>query len=227
MMRIAEALEAFRPHRGDAIVVPGRGGRYWIERTTRPELDVPLGDPAMGGHAGFALGLALARPEPKLALFDSEGDTLDAARGDAAYAQVLFLFLGGRVVHSRFGMLLQGTRSNERRMIALGFPTFRYKLAAFVMAGAVCGLAGALFANLTLFVSPSIMHWTRSGEILMMVILGGIGPLFGPVIGAAAYLLLESVLARWSEHWQTILGPLLILVVLFSKSGPARLVKSR
>jgi thiamine pyrophosphate-dependent acetolactate synthase large subunit-like protein len=76
MMRIAEALEAFRPHRGDAIVVPGRGGRYWIEQTARPDLDVPLGDPAMGGHAGFALGLALARPERKLVLFDSEGDIL-------------------------------------------------------------------------------------------------------------------------------------------------------
>src|ERR1700688_5132577 len=76
MMRIAEALEAFRPHRGDAIVVPGRGGRYWVEQTSRPELDVPLGDPAMGGHAGVALGLALARPERKLVLFDSEGDIL-------------------------------------------------------------------------------------------------------------------------------------------------------
>src|SRR4026209_970016 len=76
MMRIAEALEAFRPHRGDAIVVPGRGGRHWTELTDRQNLDAPLGDPAMGGHAGFALGLALARPEPKLVLFDSEGDIL-------------------------------------------------------------------------------------------------------------------------------------------------------
>jgi thiamine pyrophosphate-dependent acetolactate synthase large subunit-like protein len=76
MMRIAEALEAFRPHRGDAIVVPGRGGRYWIDQTSHPDLDVPLGDPAMGGHAGFGLGLALARPERKLVLFDSEGDIL-------------------------------------------------------------------------------------------------------------------------------------------------------
>jgi thiamine pyrophosphate-dependent acetolactate synthase large subunit-like protein len=74
MMRIAEALDAFRPHRGDAIVVPGRGGRYWVEQTGNQALDVPLGDPAMGGHAGFALGLALARPERKLVLFDSEGD---------------------------------------------------------------------------------------------------------------------------------------------------------
>src|SRR4029079_16530426 len=103
----------------------------------------------------------------------------------------LFLMLGGRAVASRFGMVLQGMRSNERRMIALGFPTFRYKLAAFVMAGAVCGIAGALFANLTLFVSPSIMHWTRSGEIMMMVILGGLGSLVGPVFGAAVYLILE------------------------------------
>ncbi len=140
---------------------------------------------------------------------------------------LLFLGLGGRMVRSRFGVLLQGTRSNERRMIALGFPTLRYKLAAFVIAGAVCGVAGALFANLTLFVSPSVMHWTRSGEILMMVILGGIGTLFGPVLGAAAYLLLEAVLSRFSEHWQAILGPLLILVVLFSKSGLFGLVTAQ
>src|SRR5256885_9345479 len=75
-MRMAEALEASRPHRGDAIVGPGRGGRYWVEQTTQQELDAPLGDPAMGGHAGFGLGLALARPERKCVLFDSEGDIL-------------------------------------------------------------------------------------------------------------------------------------------------------
>jgi thiamine pyrophosphate-dependent acetolactate synthase large subunit-like protein len=76
MMRIAEALEAFRPHRGDAIVVPGRGGRHWVDLTADRNLDVPLGDPAMGGHAGFALGLALARPDKRVVLFDSEGDIL-------------------------------------------------------------------------------------------------------------------------------------------------------
>src|SRR5436190_22682083 len=76
MMRIAEAIEAFRPHSGDALVVPGRGGRYWVEQTTSPDLDAPLGDPAMGGHAGFGLGLAMARPERKVVLFDSEGDIL-------------------------------------------------------------------------------------------------------------------------------------------------------
>jgi len=132
---------------------------------------------------------------------------------------LLCLWAGGRVVRSRFGMVLQGARSNERRMAALGFPVFRYKLAAFVLAGTVCGVAGALFANLTLFASPAIMHWTRSGEIMVMVILGGIGTLFGPVLGAAAYLLLESGLSRATEHWQAVLGPLLLLVVLFSKTG--------
>jgi branched-chain amino acid transport system permease protein len=152
------------------------------------------------------------------------GGALDLDRPVILYYVVfafllLFLFLGNRIVQSRFGVLLQGVRSNERRMIALGFPTFRYKLAAFVMAGAVCGVAGALFANLTLFVSPSIMHWTRSGEIMMMVILGGIASLIGPVFGAAAYLILESVLSRLTEHWQAVLGPILILVVLFSKTG--------
>jgi branched-chain amino acid transport system permease protein len=132
---------------------------------------------------------------------------------------VLFLFVGSRIVQSRFGALLQGIKSNERRIVALGFPTFRYKLTAFVIAGAVCGVAGALFANLTLFVSPSVIHWTRSGEIMMMVILGGLGTLVGPVFGAAAYLILESVLSRLTEHWQAVLGPILILVVLFSKTG--------
>jgi branched-chain amino acid transport system permease protein len=129
------------------------------------------------------------------------------------------LFIASRIVASRFGMVLQGARSNERRMAAIGFHVFRYRLAAFVIAGAMCGLAGALFANLTLFVSPSIMHWSRSGEIMVMVLLGGMGTLFGPVIGAALYLVFESVLSRVTEHWQAVLGPLLVVVVLFAKAG--------
>jgi thiamine pyrophosphate-dependent acetolactate synthase large subunit-like protein len=76
MMHTADMLRAFAPYREDAIVVPGRGGRYWIDLTTRPNLDVPIGDPAMGGHAGFGFGLALARPDKKVILFDSEGDIL-------------------------------------------------------------------------------------------------------------------------------------------------------
>lgn len=76
MMRISEALEAFRPHRENGVVIPGRGGRYWVDLTGNEKLDLPMGDPAMGGHAGFGLGVALARPERKVVLFDSEGDIL-------------------------------------------------------------------------------------------------------------------------------------------------------
>lgn len=135
------------------------------------------------------------------------------------------LLLGSRLVESRFGMVVRGAKSNERRMAALGFATYRYRLAAFVIAGAMGGLAGVLLANQTLFLSPSIMHWTRSGEIMMMVILGGMGTLFGPVAGAAAYLVLENVLSGLTSHWQAVLGPLLIIVVLFSKGGILNLVR--
>ena len=132
---------------------------------------------------------------------------------------VLCLGFGWRLVNSRFGMVIRGTKSNERRMLSLGFRTFRYKLLAFVISGAIAGIAGALLANLTLFLSPSVMHWTRSGEVMMMVILGGMGTLIGPVFGAIVYLLFESLLSGFTEHWQAILGPFLVLVVLFSKSG--------
>jgi branched-chain amino acid transport system permease protein len=131
----------------------------------------------------------------------------------------LCLGFGWRLVNSRFGMVIRGSKSNERRMLSLGFRTFRYKLLAFVISGAIAGVAGALLANLTLFLSPSIMHWTRSGEVMMMVILGGMGTLIGPVFGAVVYLLFENLLSGFTEHWQAILGPFLVLVVLFSKSG--------
>ena len=131
----------------------------------------------------------------------------------------LLLFLKGRLVESRFGMALRGIRDNERRMRAIGFPTYRYKLTAFVIAGAVAGLAGALIANQTEFVSPAFLDWPRSGEILVIVILGGIGSLAGPLLGAVAFLLLEEVLSAWTEHWMIVLGPILILVVLFARQG--------
>jgi branched-chain amino acid transport system permease protein len=129
------------------------------------------------------------------------------------------LYLVWRIVNSRFGLVIQGIRSNERRMQAIGFPAYRYRLACFVIAGAMCGLAGALLANHTEFVSPSIMYWTRSGDLMVMVILGGIGSLFGPLIGAIAFLALEEVLSGITEYWQIIIGPLLLLVVLFGRGG--------
>jgi branched-chain amino acid transport system permease protein len=148
------------------------------------------------------------------------------------YASIYFIW---RVTNSRFGMVLRGTRSNENRMLVIGFPTYRYKLAAFVMAGAMCGLSGALLANHTEFVSPAMMYWTRSGDLIVMVVLGGLGTLFGPVFGALALLFLEQFLpaiisaavtpfnpagaAKAGEYWQIVLGPLLLLVVLFARGG--------
>ena len=132
---------------------------------------------------------------------------------------VALLWLGHRLIHARFGTVVRAARSNEARMHAIGFATFRYKLVAFAIAGAVCGLAGALLANQTEYLTPSYMHWTRSGDIMVMVILGGMGTLFGPVLGAVALLLLEDVLSAWTVHWQVVLGPLLVLVVLYGRGG--------
>ena len=131
----------------------------------------------------------------------------------------LFLFFSQRLIQSRFGMVVRGTMENERRMRALGFATFRYRLLCFVIAGAGAGLAGALIANQTEYVSPGLMHWTRSGEILVMVLLGGMGTLIGPVVGAAALLLAEEILSVYTEHWMVYLGPFLVLVVLFARRG--------
>ncbi len=149
---------------------------------------------------------------------------LDLTSNVALYYVVLvllvaFLFIGRRLIASRFGMVIRGARSNERRLRALGFPTVRYRLTAFVIAGTVCGLAGVLLANLTNFASPAYMHWTRSGELIVMVILGGMGTLVGPVLGAFALLTLEEGLSSYTEHWQVVLGPILILIVLFARRG--------
>ena len=140
-----------------------------------------------------------------------------------------------RMVNSRFGLLIQGARSNDRRMRAIGFPTFRYKLVCFVIAGVLCGLSGVLLANHTNFISPALMHWTRSGDLIVMAVLGGMGTVFGPVIGAIALLMLEETLphliglgsylvtgkevAAAKEYWQLILGPMLLLIVLYARGG--------
>ena len=139
----------------------------------------------------------------------------------------LFLYLLYRLVNSRFGMVVRGINSNERRMKALGFATFRYKLLAFIIAGVVCGVAGALLANLTQFVTPTIMRWERSGEILVMVLMGGMGSLFGPVLGATVFLLLEEYLAGLTEHWMIIFGPFLVILVLFARRGIYGLIPDR
>jgi len=130
-----------------------------------------------------------------------------------------FLFIAHRLVRSRFGMVIRGGRQNERRMHALGFPVFRYKLTMFVIAAAGAGLAGALLANKTEFVSPGLLHWSVSGQLLVMVILGGMGSLFGPVLGAFVFLVLEDVLVAYTENWMVYFGPFLVVMVLFSRGG--------
>ncbi len=131
-----------------------------------------------------------------------------------------------RLASSRFGLVVQGSRSNDKRMHALGFPTYRYRLVCFVIAGMLCGLAGALLANHSDFISPATMHWTRSGDLLVMVILGGMRSLFGPVFGAIALLALEEGLSEITEYWQIILGPLLLAVVLYARGGIDGLLES-
>jgi branched-chain amino acid transport system permease protein len=134
---------------------------------------------------------------------------------------VLALLLAGlrRLVDSHFGMVIRGAKSNERRMQALGFPTLRYRLTAYVISALVCVLAGVLLANLTRFASPSFMQWQASGDLIVMIVLGGMGTLVGPVAGAAGLLLLEEVLADWTQHWMVIMGPLIVVIVMFSNRG--------
>jgi len=137
------------------------------------------------------------------------------------------IYLVWRLVNSRFGLAIQGARSNERRMRAIGFPTFRYKLACFVIAGALCGLAGVLLANHTDFISPAMMFWTRSGDLIVMAVLGGLGTSFGPLIGAVTYLLLEEALSRLTDYPGLFLGPALLLVAIYLHGGIAALLGAR
>jgi len=131
------------------------------------------------------------------------------------------VFLVDRIVNSRFGMVLQATKSNDARSRAIGFSPYPYRLIAFVISGAMCGLAGALYANHTSYITPNLMSWLQSGEFMFMVILGGMGTAAGPVLGAFALLLVEELLKGWTEYWQVVLGPLLVLSVIFFRRGLA------
>ena len=124
-----------------------------------------------------------------------------------------------RLLNARFGHVLQAIRDSEVRMQSLGYAVFRYKLCAFVLSGALAGLAGALLANQSGFVSPAMMQWSQSGMLMMMVILGGVGHLYGGVWGAIVFLLLEETLSHFTIHWQLGLGALLLAVVLLAPNG--------
>jgi branched-chain amino acid transport system permease protein len=125
------------------------------------------------------------------------------------------------VLDSRFGRVLRAAKENPMRVQALGFSPYPYRLIAYVLAGAICGLAGALLANASEFVSPAMLSWDRSGELLFMVILGGSGHLYGAILGALAIVLLEEWLSHLFPYWRLIFGPLLVLSVLFLRDGLA------
>jgi branched-chain amino acid transport system permease protein len=129
------------------------------------------------------------------------------------------LFLVDRLNKSPFGLALNGAHQNEERALTVGINVYRLRLVAFVISGAITGLAGALFADLNRFVSPTMFSWQISGEIMIFIILGGVGRLFGPVVGAALYILLEHFLGGLSEYWFIYLGAILLGVVLFAKGG--------
>jgi branched-chain amino acid transport system permease protein len=123
------------------------------------------------------------------------------------------------LVASRFGRVFRGARENRIRVETMGFDVFRVQLVAYAISGALGGLSGFLLANATNFVSPAYMSWHRSGELIIMVLLGGMGRLHGAIIGAAAFLLLEQWLSDLTEHWKMIFGPFLVLVVVFARGG--------
>jgi branched-chain amino acid transport system permease protein len=160
------------------------------------------------------------------------GFGLDLGHDPTLYWIVLALLAAvtlclNRAVDARFGRVLLGIRENETRMEAIGFPTFRYRLAAFTIAGAIAGLAGALFANHNLFVSPAAMHWTQSATLVVMVLLGGIGYRYGGLAGATALLLLEEFLAAFTDYWHLPLGLILLAIVFFAPRGIAGALSRR
>lgn len=137
------------------------------------------------------------------------------------------IFFTHRLVGSRFGAALLCARMNPQRLATLGIAPFPVKLTAFTLSAMITGLAGALFAELNGFVSPSMLSWHRSGEIMIFVILGGVGRLFGPVAGAALFILLESFIGGWTDRWQLVLGLILLAVVLFARGGVIGLLAGR
>jgi branched-chain amino acid transport system permease protein len=168
--------------------------------------------PAYGGEDGISLALRNAFPGVSTAL------PLNFFL--ICYALLIAaLYLFARIRDSRFGAALQAARQNEVRLAAVGISPFPVRLIAFVLSAMMTGLAGALFADLNRFVSPSMLSWQMSGELIVLVILGGTGRLYGPVAGAVLFVLIEFILGGFTERWQLFLGLILLGVVLFARGG--------
>ncbi len=140
---------------------------------------------------------------------------------------VCAMLLVNRIVNSRFGLVLQGSKGNNERMVTLGYNTYNYQLMAYVISGAMCGYAGFLLGNFTTFISPDMMHWTRSGELMFMVILGGTSTALGPILGSSLFILLEEILSSFTVYWHLPFGLILIGVVLFIRGGMMGLFKGK
>lgn len=134
-------------------------------------------------------------------------------------ALFLSIWLMHKIVASQFGLLLRASKTNNRRVKALGSHTLTYRMTAYVISALLCALAGFFLANVTGFVSPAMMTWSISGELIVMVLLGGVGSVFGPIVGALAFLLTEEGLKLLTERWPLILGPLIVLIVIYLKHG--------
>ena len=176
-----------------------------------------------GGSDGIYLNF---KPEAKIAgvsLFDL-GNALHFYYFVLAVLVLVYFFLR-MVLRSPFGRALVGIKANEHRMRSLGFPVFRYKLASFTLAGALAGIAGYLAACQFGFVNPEIISWHQSGNVLLMVILGGLGSLYGAVAGAFAFVLMQEFLSSLTKHWQLIMGAVIVFLVLFLPGGLASLVR--
>lgn len=132
---------------------------------------------------------------------------------------LLTLFFIHRLVHARFGKVIIGSKFNETRMQSLGFNTYRYRLTCYVLSAMICSLAGVLLGNFTSFISPDMIGWARSGELIFMVIIGGVSTLFGPLLGTLVFVLLEEFLSKITVYWHLIFGGLLVALVLFGKGG--------
>lgn len=137
---------------------------------------------------------------------------------------VISIVVSYRLIGSRFGRVIQGCKHNEKRMQSLGFETFRYRLTCFVISGVICGIAGFFLGNFTGFISPEMMSWNHSAELLLILIFGGLGTMLGPVIGTFIFVLLEQWLSSLTVYWHFIFGALLVAVVMFGKGGVAGLL---
>jgi len=150
-------------------------------------------------------------------LFSIEGNT-----GLYYFSLILtlgVLYLTWRFVNARFGRVLRGSKSNIQRLKVLGFPILRFQVLTYVISGCVCGVAGLLLGNFTKFASPAYMYWTVSGDLIVMVILGGIATVMGPLVGAAVYVVLETILSSYTQHWMVILGPMILVIALTATRG--------